>query len=45
MNVVGLVIDLFSLFLGPVASILVPIASDITMDVIALRIKGCILMC
>ena len=45
MNVVGLVIDLFSLFLGPVGCILVPIASDIVMDITALRIKGFIFMC
>lgn len=42
MNVVGLCIDLFSLFLGPYWSIITPISSDIIIDVTALRIKGAI---
>lgn len=42
MNVVGLCIDLFSVFLWPYGSILLPVFSDIIIDVTALRIKGSI---
>lgn len=45
MSVLGLCIDLFSLFLGPYWSIIIPISSDIIIDVIALRIKGAIILC
>ena len=42
MSVVTLVIDIASLFLGPVAGVLVPMISSLVIDITALRIKGLI---
>ena len=44
MNTVKLVIDIVSLFMGPVAGVLVPLLSDIVIDVTSLRFKGIIFM-
>ena len=44
MNIVSLAVDIISLFLGPVASILVPIFADLVIDITALRINGMVFM-
>lgn len=44
MNVVKLVIDIVSVFFGPVAGVLIPLTSNIVIDVSALRIKGLVFM-
>ena len=42
MNVVKLVIDIGSIFMGPIAGTVVPFLSNIVIDIMSLRIKGLI---
>lgn len=44
MNVVTFAIDIASVFLGPVASTLIPLVSNLVIDISALTIKGLIFM-